>query len=113
MGDITLNQIRDLMLWIIAFGTATATIVHAVKKAIEKGFEPINRKIDTVDMNATKNYLVQMIAEIDRNGYIDDVNKVRFFEQYEHYTKPKDQGGLGGNSYIRHEVERLQKAGKL
>lgn len=108
MGEITLNQIRDLMLWIIAFATATFTIVKAVKTAITKGFEPIEKKIDRVDMNATKNYLVQQIAEIDRNGEIDGANKMRFYEQYEHYTKD-----LEGNSYIKDEVERLKKDKKL
>lgn len=112
MGDITLNQIRDMMLWLIAFVTATATIIKALKSAIHKGFEPINKKIDNVDMNATKNFLVRTLADIEKEG-IDDVTKLRFFEQYEHYIKPKEQGGLGGNSYIKHEVERLQKEGKL
>lgn len=107
MGDITLNQIRDLMLWIIAFGTATGTIVHTVKKAIEKGFEPINKKIDEVDINATKNYLVTQIAEIERGSSLDEISKERFFEQYEHYISK------GGNSYIKHKVERLKKEGKL
>ena len=108
MGDITLNQIRDFMLWIIAFCTATFTIVKAVRSAIEKGFKPIEDKIDKVDMNATKNYLVQTISEIDRNGYIDGASKVRFYEQYGHYQKD-----LGGNSYIKDEIERLKKEGKL
>ena len=108
MGEITLNQIRDLMLWVIAFATATYTIVKAVRKAIEKGFEPIEKKIDKVDMNATKNYLVQTICDVDSKGYIDPTNKIRFYEQFEHYQKD-----LGGNSYIKDEVERLKKEGKL
>ena len=108
MGEITLNQIRDLMLWLIAFGTATFTIVKAVKSAIKSGFKPIEQKIDNVDMNATKNYLVQTIAEIDRNGWIDGASKIRFYEQYEHYQKD-----LNGNSYVKDEVERLKKVGKL
>lgn len=108
MGEITLNNIRDFMLWLVAFGTATFTIVKAVKSAIAKGFEPIEQKIDKVDMNATKNYLVQTIVDVDRNGNIDPTNKVRFYEQFEHYQKD-----LGGNSYIKDEVERLKKEGKL
>ena len=112
MNDITLGQISDLMVWVIGFGGSTFAIITAVKKAISKSFEPINKKIDTVDMNATKNFLVRCIADIDKNG-IDDVTKVRFYEQYEHYIKPKKEGGLGGNSYIKSEVERLKKEGKL
>jgi len=108
MDSITLGQIRDFLLWLIAFATATYTIVKAVRKAIEKGFEPIEDKIDKVDINATKNYLVQQIGEIDRNGYIDGAAKVRFYEELQHYEKD-----LAGNSYIKDEVERLKKEGKL
>lgn len=108
MDNITLGQIRDFFLWLIAFGTATFTIVHAVKKAIASGFKPIETKIDKVDLNATKNYLVQQIGEIDRNGSVDGATKVRFYEQLQHYEKD-----LKGNSYIHDEVDRLKKEGKL
>lgn len=107
MGDITLNQIKDLMLYIIAFGTATATIVKAVKKAISSGFEPINKKIDQVDINATKNYLVARISELKNGEKLDDVQVERFVEQYDHYLK------IGGNSYIKLEVEKLKNQGKI
>lgn len=106
MNDITLGEISNLMVWIVGFGGSTVAIITAVKKAISKSFEPINKKIDTVDMNATKNFLVRCLADIERHG-IDDVTKVRFYEQYEHYEK------MGGNSYIKSEVERLKKEGKL
>ena len=108
MDSITLGQIREVFLWLTGFGGATAIIVSAVKKAISAGFKPIETKIDTVDKNATKNYLVQTIAEIDRNGSIDGASKVRFYEQYEHYQKD-----LQGNSYIKDEVERLKREKKL
>ncbi len=108
MTEITLGQIQDWMLWAIGFVGATITIVKAVKTAISNGFKPIETKIDKVDLNATKNYLVQQIGEIDRNGYIDGAGKVRFYEQLQHYQKD-----LQGNSYIKDEVERLKKEGKL
>ena len=106
MDNITLGQLSGIMVWLIGFGTATLTIVKAVKSAISKSFVPIEKKIDDVDLNATKNFLVRCIADIDRNG-IDPVTKMRFYEQFEHYQK------MGGNSYIRDEVERLKKEGKL
>ena len=106
MDDITLGQISNLMLWVIGFGTATLTIVKAVKSTIAKSFEPIDKKIDNVDLNSTKNFLVRCIADLDKEG-MDAVTRMRFYEQFEHYQK------LGGNSYIRDEVERLKKEGKL
>lgn len=107
MDKITLGQIQGLMLWGIAFVGAVITIVKAVKSAINSAFKPLNERMDEIDMNATKNYLVQTLGAIDRNGYIDGVQKARFYEQYEHYQK------LGGNSYIKDEFERLKKTNKL
>ena len=112
MDNITLGQISNLMVWVLGFGGSTIAIITAIKKAVASAFKPINSKIDNVDMNSTKNFLVRCIADIDRNG-IDDVTRLRFYEQYEHYSKPKSEGGLGGNSYIKDEVERLKKEGKL
>lgn len=106
MDNITLGQISSLMVWVIGFGGSTVAIITAVKKAIASAFKPINKKIDDVDLNATKNFLVRCLADIEKHG-IDDVTKMRFYEQLEHYEK------MGGNSYIKSEVERLKKEGKL
>ena len=106
MDNITLGQISNFMVWILGFGGSTIAIITAIKKAVASAFKPINKKIDDVDMNATKNFLVRCIADIDKEG-IDQVTKIRFYEQYEHYQK------LGGNSYIKDEIERLKKEEKL
>ena len=94
------------MVWILGFGGSTIAIIAAIKKAVAAAFKPINNKIDNVDMNATKNFLVRCIADMERHE-IDQVTKMRFYEQFEHYQK------IGGNSYIMSEVERLKKEGKL
>ena len=106
MDNITLGQISNLMVWILGFGGSTIAIIAAIKKAVASAFKPINNKIDNVDMNATKNFLVRCIADMERHE-IDQVTKMRFYEQFEHYQK------IGGNSYIMSEVERLKKEGKL
>lgn len=107
MEKITLGQIQSVLLFIVGIGGATITIVTAVKKAINKAFEPIQKRIDDVDMNATKNFLVRSLSDIERGEKLDGVERMRFFEQLEHYVK------LGGNSYIKDEVERLKKENKL
>ena len=106
MDNITLGQISNLMVWVLGFGGSTIAIITAIKKAVASAFKPINSKIDNVDMNSTKNFLVRCIADMERHE-IDQVTKMRFYEQFEHYQK------LGGNSYITSEVERLKKEGKL
>ena len=108
MGEITLAQIENLMIWAIGFGGATITIVKAVKKAIDAGFKPVNDKIDKVDKNATMNYLVARMDEIDKGEKLAGVPRKRFLEEYEHYTKD-----LNGNTYVKEEYERLKKEGKL
>ena len=108
MSNITLGQIEAFFLWIGGFIGATSVVVVAVKKAIEAGFKPVNDKIDKVDKNATMNYLVARMDEIDHGQKLEGVPRKRFLEEYEHYTKD-----LGGNTYIHEEYERLKKEGKL
>lgn len=108
MDDITLGSIKDILIWIVAFGGATFTIIKSIHKAIDKAFLPIEKKIDRVDKNATMNYLVRTLDDVDKNEKMEGVARKRFFEQYEHYTKDLD-----GNSYIKEEVDRLKKEGKL
>lgn len=108
MEDITLGQIKDLVLWFTAFGGGIAIIVKTIKSAIAKGFQPIEIKIDKVDKNATMNYLVRCMEDIDKGNQLDGVSRKRFYEQLEHYEKD-----LKGNSYIHEEVERLKREKKL
>lgn len=119
--------------WLVAFlavvGTGTGVYTF-LKKGITKIFQPINIKIETlsidinkkidrvqetvdekldkVDKNATMNYLVARMDEIDKGMKLDGVAKKRFIDEYEHYTKE-----LNGNSYIKEEYERLKKENKL
>ena len=108
MNNITLGQIQNFMLWITGFVGAVVVIVKAVQKAIEQGFKPINDKIDKVDKNATMNYIVARMDDIDKGTKLDGVSRKRFFEEYQHYTDD-----LKGNTYIHEEYERLKKEGKL
>lgn len=81
---------------------------------LKKGLEPISKKLDSldekidgVDLNSTKNFIVARLEEVKRGDTLDDVTKMRLYEQYEHYQK------LGGNSYIRDSFEELQKQNKI
>lgn len=88
----------------------------AFSKAIEKAMKPTNDRLDDmanqiadVDMSQCKNFLVRFLADVEQGNKIDEIEKERFYETYEHYTSPK----LKGNSYIKEKVESLKKAGKL
>jgi hypothetical protein len=51
--------------------------------------------------------LVRSLGDIDKGNPMDEIEKERLWEQYEHYQK------IGGNSYIKRKIEQLQNDGKL
>lgn len=87
----------------------------AVKKCIYDSIAPLDEKIEVladrvrqVDVNTTKNYLQRAITAIDNGEKLDLAAKERFYENYDHYTND-----LKLNSWVRKEVERLEKENKL
>ena len=118
MENITLGQLATAVAFFVAFFTGISYLLKNVKTAIKTSlkseFEPINKKLDAlekqvgnVDMESCKNFLVACISDIDKGVELGEVEKERFLEQYEHYQK------IGGNSYIKSKVDKLQKEGKL
>ena len=75
--------------------------------AIDEKMNELNGHIDDVDMNATKNFLVARLADIEQGHPLNEIEAERFWEQFEHYHK------IGGNSYIDMKVEKLKSMGKL
>lgn len=119
MKDLTFGWLNENIAFILALGGGLFALYTAIKKAFEAGLKPVIEKIETVehslkdemkkiDMNATKNFLVAQIDEVERGQTLDAITLERFWEQYEHYIKD-----LEGNTYIKKRVEALQKNGKL
>lgn len=75
--------------------------------SIDDHFDKLEEHLNSVDMNATKNFLVAYLSDVEKGVYTDEIGKERFWEQYQHYSK------IGGNSYIQRKVEQLKKEGKL
>lgn len=107
MENITLGGINTEVLFLVTFCGGIFAIYKAVKSAIDKGFKPIYDKINVVDMNATKNFLVPKIAELKAGEKLDDVTRKQFIDQYEHYI------AIGGNSFIKLEYDKLVREGKV
>lgn len=118
MESITLGQISVTVAFLVGLisgiGYLMAQMKKWVSKAFKEEFEPINKKIDTlqdridqVDMESCKNYLVGFLADVEQDQLIDEIEKERFWEQYQHYEK------MGGNSYIHRKVEQLKTEHKL
>ena len=119
MENITLGQISNTLLWLVAFvgaiGTIATTILLSLNKIIKKQLEPLNKKIDDVhktvnkkidslDMNDCKNFLVRFLADVERGQPIDEVEIKRAHDVYDHY-----KNDLGGNSYIADKWNKLMK----
>lgn len=119
MGEITLGQVSAGIAFIVALLTGVASINSKLKKwmqdSLKENFDGMEKKIDglrsqinTVDLEQTKSFLVRYLADVEKGHPLDEIEKERFWEQYQHY---KDD--LDGNTYIRHKVEQLEKEGKL
>lgn len=93
----------------------TAGMIHKwFSEGLERGFEPINQKLtelteDTqqLRLSVCKNYIVRFLADIEQGQAVDEVEKQRFYENYDLYIS------LGGNSYLKDKVERMRKEKKL
>lgn len=124
-----LEQIKDNLGLIASIITSSGVIASAFlyvgKKILDKTLKPFKdemkkmkedrieqhadtiKRIDNVQLLSDKNFLVSFLARVENSLIIDEVEKERFYEVY------KDYRDLGGNSYIQHKVEKLQKEGKL
>ena len=118
MENITLKDISVAIALIVGLITGVRYLVKQIKEWIEKflkerfdkvdkNFERLQKRIDEVDLESCKNYLVTALSDVEQGSPLDDIEEERFWEQYNHYTK------LGGNSYIKKKVEQLESQGKL
>lgn len=74
---------------------------------LNQRLDHIDGRLDTVDMEACKNYLVTFLSRVERDIAVDEIERERFWEQFAHYEK------MGGNSYIKQKVNKLQAEGEL
>lgn len=99
--------VEELIKWIgllAGFIGSITTICVFCKKVINKGFEPVYKKIDKIDENQCRNFLVDFLADIEKGMEKDEVQIKRAYEVYEHYTND-----LHKNSYIHDKWEKLMK----
>ena len=82
-------------------------IVSDLLKPITESINQINDRLDKVDMEATKNFLVRCLSDVEKGERMTEVEAERFWEQYEHYI------AAGGNTYIKNKVVKLQEEGKI
>lgn len=113
MESITIGQMAAALAFIVAIIAGLTSLKKSIKTGIEsalkdkfdeleKSNKEILKRLDAVDIENCKNFLVTFLAEVARGEMKDETELQRFWEEYEHYQK------LGGNSYIRNKVEELK-----
>ena len=78
-----------------------------LKKTYETYIVFNGKRLNEIEVSSDKNFIVRFLADIEQGNEIDEVERERFYEIYQRYKE------LGGNSYVSHKVEKLQKEGKL
>ena len=113
-----LENVGAILATVAAVMGSCAGIYVYIKKALKALFDTQTKDlqarldkqeaaINRVDMENCKNFLVSFLSKVDKGNDVDEIEKERFWEQYEHYSS------LGGNSYIKNKVEALCKKGLL
>lgn len=104
MEGITLGQLASTLGWIVAFIGSISAIIITLKKIISAQLEPINKKLDKLDINQCRNYLVDFLADVENGIKKDETQIKRAYEIYDHY-----KNDLHGNSYIHDKWIKLMK----
>jgi hypothetical protein len=118
MGDWTVEQIATAIALMVAVVSGVTYLTKQLKDWIEKlldskfkdlnhRIDSIEAKVDKIDMEACKNFLVRFLADVENGAAILDSEKQRFWEEYKHYIS------AGGNSYIKEWVDKLKKKGLI
>lgn len=98
------QELVNIIILVASFITAVTVICAFCKKVINKGFEPIYKRIDKLDVNQCRNYLVDFLSDYEAGITKDETQIKRAYEVYDHYIND-----LKSNSYIHDKWERLMK----
>ena len=125
MENVTIGVIAAGLIFLVGLIAAIKSLRSSLKEGvtellddkfdnIDEQFEGINKKIDkleekldVVEMGSCKNYIVPYLADMERGGIPDEIERQRFWDAYAIYVKD------GGNSYIQDRVTKLQREGLL
>ncbi|MBO6243158.1 MAG: hypothetical protein J6O41_01125 [Clostridia bacterium] len=102
MENITLGQIGAFLTFLVGFIGAIKYLSNVIKTQLDKALKPINESIKELDISQCKNFLVDFLADVEQGKQLDEVEKERAYEIYDHYTNDLKQ-----NSYIHKRWEEL------
>ena len=104
MENITIGQISAFLIFLVSTIGSIKYLSNEVKNQIDKRLKPINDSIKELDVGECKNFLVRFLADVEQGQIIDEVEKQRAYEVYDHYTNDLKQ-----NSYIHKRWEELME----
>ena len=118
MENITLGEMSDLIAFFVVLIGGIEFLAFRMRKYIKKTMqdeiEPIkhnqvkhDERLNEIELSSDKNFLVRYLSDVENDNQVDEIEKERFYEVYKRYRE------LGGNSYIAHKVEKLQKENKI
>ena len=106
MDNITLGQIKDIVVYIGGLIGAIGVLYTFLMKGIKKLLEPITTELRQEKMQRLKSELTTFMY-LAENGSLSQEQKILAYEDYDEYIKNK------GNSYIHDKFEKLNKEGKI
>lgn len=118
LNEMTIKEIAGDVTIFVGLITAGIFLYNKLKIMIQnmlkdqfdsmnEKLDGIEEKVDEVDMNSTRNFLVRCLHDFETGVSMDETVVERFWEQYDYYISK------GQNSYIKSKVEKLQKEGKI
>lgn len=106
MDNITLGQIKDVVIWLVALIGGIGTLYGLLMKGIKKILNPVIDDLKREKMQRLKSEITTFMY-LAENGTILNEQKMLAHEEYDEYIANK------GNSYIKNKFESLVKEGKL
>lgn len=106
MENITLGQISDAVIFIVALIGGIGALYGLLMKGIKTQLEPINEELHNEKMSRLKSDLTTFMY-LAETGVISNEQRILAHEEYDIYVENK------GNSYIHDKFESLHKEGKI
>ena len=106
MENITLGQIKDIVVFIVALVGGLITLYTMLMKGIKKQLEPINNELKSEKMSRLKSDLTTLMC-LTENGVISKEQIMLAHEEFDDYISNK------GNSFVKEKFESLHKEGKI
>lgn len=105
LDEITITNFEATVITLASFIGAVIYLVKQFKTWLSKDIKELEKQ-------QTMDFLVTEFARAKRHE-LTEVEKLRIKDRYDHYIAKPEDGGLGGNSYIKDAYNELVKTKKI